>query len=215
MGKNSTIPFKLIISILIILVPTLYFGCIGKSVEMGIALAAGALSTAFLNLDKLQRFKGAGIEVELKQAVAEAQATLDNLKDFTVPLYIFSIKNMTEGLTWEGITDIDKHIIVRKMEKIALENKIDSDVRDAIDSFYSFNLKGYFENIRREVQKYYKEDIDKQLFNLADYTSDSFPTESQIRNTLNALDNIPTELEQSIFNYAYYKDNKFPPIALS
>lgn len=209
--KRCVSIIKETLTLIIILGPTLYFGFVGKVAEMGVVLAAGVLAVAFLNLDKLQKFKGAGIEVELKKAVEEAQATLDNLKDFTIPLYIFSIKNMTEGLTWEGITDEDRHIIVQKIEKITHEHAIDSDVKDAIDSFYNFNLKNYFENVRKDVLKHYNEDIDKQLFNLADYASGNFPTEMQIRNTLSGLDKISPELELSICNYAYYKANKYPP----
>jgi len=36
------------------------FGIMGKPAEMGIIVVAGAIGLSFLNIDKIQRFKGAG-----------------------------------------------------------------------------------------------------------------------------------------------------------
>ena len=47
---------------------------------MGIAVVACAIALSFLNLDKIQRFKGAGFEAEMKKAVDEANATVKQLR---------------------------------------------------------------------------------------------------------------------------------------
>jgi len=48
---------------------SLVFGLLGKATEMGLAILAGVLGLAFLNLDKLKRFKGAGFEAEMKEKI--------------------------------------------------------------------------------------------------------------------------------------------------
>lgn len=57
------------------------FGVMGKPTEMGIIVVAGAISLAFINIDKIQRFKGAGFEAEMKRAVEEANATIEQLRE--------------------------------------------------------------------------------------------------------------------------------------
>ena len=45
------------------------FGLLGKSVEMGLAIVAGALAVSLINIDKFRKIKGAGFEAELKEQV--------------------------------------------------------------------------------------------------------------------------------------------------
>jgi hypothetical protein len=56
-----------LLSLLVIIAPGFYFGLVGKSAEMGLAIVAGAISAAFLNIDRIQRFKGAGFEAEMRE----------------------------------------------------------------------------------------------------------------------------------------------------
>ncbi|MGG3278809.1 hypothetical protein [Paenibacillus solani] len=206
--KNNSL--ILIISLLLILGPTLYFGIVGKAAEMGVALAAGTLSAAFLHLDKLQKFKGAGIEIELKEAVKEAQATLETLKDYTDPVYISSIKIMSEGLTWEGISEDTQHDIVRKIEKIVNNNGASEDVSEAIKEFYNFNLTQLFDRLIPIVDGYFKPEATKNLLLLRDRENFIFPSEKQVRQALEALPHLTPDLEESIKDYGYYKENLYP-----
>lgn len=57
------------------------FGLMGKPAEMGLIIVAGAIGLAFLNTDKIQRFKGAGFEAEMKKAVEDANATIEQLRN--------------------------------------------------------------------------------------------------------------------------------------
>lgn len=43
----------------------LLFGALGRSVEMGLAIVAGALALAFSEIERFRRIKGAGFEAEL------------------------------------------------------------------------------------------------------------------------------------------------------
>lgn len=67
------------------------FGLKGMAAEMGIAVAASGLFLAFANLDKFSEFKGAGFEAKLREAVNEANATIENLKSVAAPLLTTTI----------------------------------------------------------------------------------------------------------------------------
>lgn len=58
---------KQILSIIVIIVPVLYFGIMGKTAEMGLMIVASSIAIAFFNIDKVQKFKGAGFEAEMKK----------------------------------------------------------------------------------------------------------------------------------------------------
>ena len=48
-------------------------GAFGKPAEMGLSILAGAIGLAFVNVDKISRFKGAGFEAEMReQKLAES-----------------------------------------------------------------------------------------------------------------------------------------------
>jgi len=48
---------------------SLVFGLLNKTTEMGLAIVAGSLGLAFVNIDKLKRFKGAGFEAEMQDKI--------------------------------------------------------------------------------------------------------------------------------------------------
>jgi hypothetical protein len=205
MGKK----LKIIVTLTLILGPSLYFGILSKPAEMGIALAAGALAAAFINIEKLQKFKGAGIEFELKEAVKEAQATIETLKSFTEPLFVSSIRFMSDGLTWDGIPINVQHDIVRKIEKVANDNKASDDVREAIEGFYNRKTYDYFVKVNEIVNKYRNETVEKNLWELIDLEAKVFPSEKQLRSAIKEL-KLSVDLEESIKDYIYYKENRYP-----
>jgi len=78
---------KLIIALVVI---PILLGIFRSPKEMGIAVAAIGLALFFSNIDKFSRFKGtfkgAGLEAELKTAVDEAYAAIEQLKDLGLSL---------------------------------------------------------------------------------------------------------------------------------
>lgn len=206
--KHSTL--ILIISLALILVPTLSFGIMGKVAEMGVALAAGALAAAFLHLDKLQKFKGAGVEIELRKAVEEAQATLETLKDFTDPVYISTIKIMSEGHTWNGAPEDTQHDIVRKIENIIFKNGTSDDVSKAITEFYHFKLSQLYSSLISAVEGYFIQAVMDKLLLIWDEEKAIFPSGQQVRKVLSELPHLTPKLEELVNDYEYYKDNLYP-----
>lgn len=64
MGKSGINEFQLILSILLIIVPSLVFGYFYKTAAMSIALFAGIVSAIMINIDKYEYFKVGQLEFE-------------------------------------------------------------------------------------------------------------------------------------------------------
>jgi hypothetical protein len=56
-------------SLSLVLVFSLVFGFLGKPTEMALAIVAGTMAFALLNLDKFSKIKGAGFEAELRDQI--------------------------------------------------------------------------------------------------------------------------------------------------
>lgn len=93
-----------IIGNLLILGLAVMFGIMGKPTEMGIIVVAGAIAVAFLNIDKIQKFKGAGFEAEMKRAVAEANATVKQLREVAATSSEVILTDLMAGNFMSGTT---------------------------------------------------------------------------------------------------------------
>lgn len=80
------------------------FGLKGMATEMGIIVAAGAICLSFLNIDKIERFKGAGFEAEMKKVVAEANATIEQLREVAATSAKAILTDLMAGNFFDGTT---------------------------------------------------------------------------------------------------------------
>jgi hypothetical protein len=62
------------------------FGFLEKAGIMTASILAGCLILAFAYIDKVKKFKGAGFEAEMREAINEAYATIEKLQDVAVML---------------------------------------------------------------------------------------------------------------------------------
>ena len=69
--------WNLIVGFFIIIVPLTLLGIWAKKTGMWLIVVGGATVLIFANIDKIQRFKIAGIEAEMRKAVQEANATIE------------------------------------------------------------------------------------------------------------------------------------------
>ena len=58
-----------IVSAITLLIVTTILALMGRSVEMGLSLIAGAIGLSFANIEKIRRFKGAGFEAEMREKI--------------------------------------------------------------------------------------------------------------------------------------------------
>lgn len=73
--------WNLIVGIFIIIAPVIWLGFWGKKTGMWLIVVAGSTAVTFANIDKIQWFKIAGIEAEMRKAVLDANATIEQLRD--------------------------------------------------------------------------------------------------------------------------------------
>lgn len=76
----------------------------GKPAEMGLIIVAGAIGLAFLNTDKIQRFKGAGFEAEMKKAVEDANATIEQLRNVATTSAKATLTSLMADNFFDGTT---------------------------------------------------------------------------------------------------------------
>ncbi|TCS36777.1 hypothetical protein [Reinekea marinisedimentorum] len=113
-----------IIGFILLVASIFVFGLKSMAAEMGIAVAASGVFLAFANLDKFSEFKGAGFEAKLREAVDEANATIENLKSVAAPLLTTTIDLLAKDGRLCGDSAFDKnHALYDKL--IALQADID------------------------------------------------------------------------------------------
>lgn len=75
-----------ILGVAFLLAGTVIFGWLGQTVEMGLYIVANSIALAFLNIDKLESFKGGGFEAKMGKGIdsasleAHTQKVLDEAK---------------------------------------------------------------------------------------------------------------------------------------
>jgi len=114
---------------------SLLFGFLGKPTEMGLAILAGSLGLAFLNIDKIKRFKGAGFEAEMKEKQLNAiiQKETEPVEEishgFTCEAYGSDEKSgkvikalLNERYTWRYLEGISKESGLSREESLEILN---------------------------------------------------------------------------------------------
>ena len=119
-----------IIGSLLTLCLAVMFGVMGKPTEMGIIVVAGAIALAFFNIDKIQKFKGAGFEAEMKRAVEEANATIELLREVAATSSEAILTDLMAGNFMSGTTlakrlDLHDQIICNLKDIGASEKQIE------------------------------------------------------------------------------------------
>jgi hypothetical protein len=198
---------------LFILGPGTMFGLMNKPTEMGIAIVAGALTVAFFNIDKFERFKGAGFEAEMKKAVDEIYATTENLKSVTKPLLVSIMANLTYAGRWGGMNIQEKMRLKEELRKLAESLEVqDKEVQMAIETFERYHTWDHFNYFTSNLHK--NGNIPDELINtfnkeLKDFSSSNFPSKELIIERLGEYYKQMKDTDQELLeDYFYYKDNK-------
>lgn len=78
--------FAHFLSFAVLLGGPIFFGAFGKNTEAAVCVVAGALGLAFINIDKIKRFKGGGFEAEMKEQHEAMVAKESEPEDGPAPL---------------------------------------------------------------------------------------------------------------------------------
>ena len=143
----------------ILLVASIFvFGLKGMAAEMGIAVAASGVFLAFANLDKFSEFKGAGFEAKLREAVDEANATIENLKSVAAPLLTTTIDLLAKDGRWAEIRPSKNHALYDKL--IALQADIgisDCSLEKAKSQYLSIHAWDMVSDLASDIERAGKE----------------------------------------------------------
>lgn len=203
---------KKIISVIIIITPAIIFGFIGKPTEMGLSIVASSIAVAFLYIEKIQRIKGAGFEAEMKKAVEEAYATIDNLKEMSTPLLVSTINTIVYSGRWGGLGINKVHDLKNDIEELINKLGIDDDkVNEAIKDFYCQNTWDFFEYFTSTYLKGKSNinELSQKLTPIHDRDSDNYPTKEDILKVLDIQEKDLNATESEKLNdYLFYKQNK-------
>ncbi|MCZ2808750.1 MAG: hypothetical protein O2V44_05295 [Candidatus Bathyarchaeota archaeon] len=146
--------FLNIVGFLLLIASVFVFGLKGMAAEMGIAVAASGIFLAFANLDKFSEFKGAGFEAKLKEAVSEANATIENLKEVAKPLIKTSLFSLSKAGRFSENAFDKSHDVYDQLadlqEKIGL---IGDDLEKSKYGYLNIHAWDMVREISREIEK--------------------------------------------------------------
>jgi hypothetical protein len=207
--------WKSIVSVLLVLLPALYFGYVGKSVEMGLAIVAGIAAGLFLNIERIKAFKAgpSGVEAELKEVLEEAYATMANLKALARPLLLSTLDVLTRGGRWGWGASASpmKHRLVRELEEVAEALALDDpEIQEARAGFYRYQTRDRYRRFMNKMieDKQPDTEIRDGLKALCSYGSSDFPGEAKIEELLGDLyETLEPDHIELLEDYLYYKEH--------
>lgn len=124
------------------------------AVEMGIAVAASGVFLAFTNLDKFSEFKGAGFEAKLRQAVDEANATIDNLKEVAKPLILTNLTALAKaGRFSEGAFNKNHDLYDQLSEMQAKIGLVGDDLEKSKSSYLNIHAWDMVSELSVDIER--------------------------------------------------------------
>jgi hypothetical protein len=135
---------KLIVALVI--VPVL-IGIFRGAKEMGIAVLAITAALFFANLDKFERFKGGGIEAELRTVVNKAYAAIEQLRELGLSLSSPIVDELSLGM-------LEHYHLKYKLERVAkIEETLkklgasEKEIEEACSAIYRRVTYGHIEKV--------------------------------------------------------------------
>lgn len=185
-GNNLLIFLKHFLSLLCIMGPSFYFGFNKQPAEMGLALAAGVLCVVFLNLDKFQSFSAGadGIQAELRKAVEEAYATVEELRELAKSFVSITFINLTYDKRFGGMDEEETVIYRNQIEGLINSLNIEEDpiVKRSVEKYYNFITWDYYRDFCNS--DYFNNQGSKEFFlelgSLRKYGTYDFPSKAEI-----------------------------------
>ena len=98
---------KIILSLLFLFAPCLYFGVLGKTTEMGLILVPSVLSVILLNFEHLKKYvsviRTKDVELKFKDMIEEANATIEQLNNAQYTLTKVATEILYRHKFWGGV----------------------------------------------------------------------------------------------------------------
>ena len=204
---------KVVFSVLLALIPALAFGYLRQPTEMGLAIIAGGLAAVFVNIDKIQRVKGAGFEAEMRKAVEETYATREALRQLGKPLLELILHILTMAGRVGGMNPHQKHVFRTELERLGQDLGVAGDqaVRSAHELFFRYHTWDHFDNFASHVHEVQviPEGTCEKLMIMRKYESSDYPSRDDIEAALgNDADKLRAADKERLEDYIHYREQR-------
>tara|TARA_R110002072_G_scaffold280360_2_gene442667 strand:- start:53 stop:727 length:675 start_codon:yes stop_codon:yes gene_type:complete len=204
-------------AVITVVLPSI-FGFMEKPTEMGISLVACAIALSFLNLDKIQRFKGAGFEAEMKKAVDEANATVKQLRTVALTSVEAALTTLMSS-SFLGGTNLETKIkiqdqLINSLKEIGIS---DADINKTSERWHRGVGMIFFRGIKkclREDKKSYASESEHRVVlddvkeKLNPDRSWNVPSSAEIRAFIELKAHMTPEIEELLKDYEHYEKTK-------
>lgn len=211
------------ISVSIMFVCVMIFGFYGKPTEMGLIIVAGSISIAFLNIDRIQKFKGGGFEAEMREAnevVEKANDTIEQLRKLAASLVESDLVVLMGG-NFISSTTLSKRLevhdsLISSLEEVGVSKqqieKADKMWRKGVGVIY---LRGIIcclgeqkeiSTINFDASLKAREASD-QLHRLLDFNNWDAPSSKEIKEFIESKSLMTQQLSDLIDDYAFFEKN--------
>lgn len=189
----------------------MYLGVMSKPTEMGLIIAACSISIAFLNLDRIQKFKGAGFEAEMRQAVEEAHATVEQLRTLAATstestLTTLMSENFFDGTTLEHRLSMhDK--LVDCLRQLGVSQKQIGEARHMWSKGIGIIYHRAIHNALADREEKNPERITaaKEFQELLKFERWDAPSSQEMRAFIQARGLLSEQISQLLSDYAYFE----------
>jgi len=158
--NNQLTAMMTVVGVVLLLALAVLFGLLGKPTEMALIIVASAIALAFINIDRIQKFKGGGFEAEMREVLEEAAATIDQLRDVACAgaeptLTSLMSDNFMDGVSLEK--RLESHdLLISKLQEIgASESQIsaaDAWWKKGVGVLYHRGVKNLIEHRSNDGQ---------------------------------------------------------------
>jgi|GEM_PF-2341568 len=193
------------------------FGLKGMATEMGLIVVAGAIWLAFLHIDKIQKFKGAGFEAEMKQAITEANATVHQLREVAATSSEAILTDLMAGNFFDGTT-LDTRLGLHDQIILNLQNigaspaqikKADSMWRNGVGVIFHRGVRVSIEQREKKHQVNTKAekhilDASKEFQNNLNFSAWQAPSPQEMREFIVSRNAMNPDVEELLQDYSQF-----------
>jgi hypothetical protein len=145
------------------------FWTYGKVGRDGIGYCCRCYLSSFSEIDRIQRFKDAGFEVEMRKPVDEAYATIENLKALAKPLLLITFETITMSGRYDGIEPNQRHKLAAEIEQnsksLSLHNQELQDAQAKLYRYHTWNHYSMFiDEVIQSARPIVDDQAEKSLF---------------------------------------------------
>lgn len=205
MRSKSTLFF---ISFFYTLGATFFFGITQRPTEMGLVLLSGVLCMAFANIDKIAKFKGAGFEAEMKNAIDKAYATIEEVRQIGCKSAAAVLEITAAFGRWGGGTTTLRRFQIRDNLVTSLKGLgvDDEDIKEAQKGFDRWLVFDHGLKICEAAKGNWPKTEGGKCFHM--YTDDYAITANEFQKFVDDNNLASKEVNEAIEDLRYFESNK-------